>query len=81
MGIQRFVKVDPEKNLRRWYAIAWGQTLFGAWAVVRMWGRLEGNWSRCRIEEFVTEDEAAAEAKTQVERRQKRGYAPSEDGR
>ena len=78
MGIQRFVKVNPTKNERRWYVISWGPTLFDTWAVVRTWGRLGGNWSQCRVEEFATEHEVVAEVKVQIERRMKRGYVPSE---
>lgn len=77
MGVQRFVKVDPVENQRRWYVVAWGPTLFGNWAVVRSWGRLGTNWSQCRVEEFATVDEAIAEAEAQMERRMKREYAGS----
>ena len=75
MGVQRFVKVDSAQNQRRWYVVAWGPTLFGAWAVVRSWGRLGMSWSQRRVEEFATVDEAIAEAEAQMERRMKRGYA------
>jgi len=75
VGVQRFVKVDPAEHQRRWYVVAWGPTLFGAWAVVRSWGRLGTNWSQRRVEEFATVDEAIAEADVQMERRAKRGYA------
>jgi hypothetical protein len=40
------------------------QTLFGSWAVVRTWGRLGGNWSQSRVEEFSTKDEATVEVET-----------------
>ena len=77
MGVQRFVKVDPEKNQRRWYVVAWGPTLFGDWAVMRAWGRLGADWSQRKVDEFPTEDEARAEAQAQVERREIRGYVRS----
>jgi len=77
VGVQRFVKVDAAENQQRWYVVAWGQTLFGTWAVVRSWGRLGTNWSQRRVEEFATVDEAIAEADAQMERRAKRGYAGS----
>jgi len=78
MGVQRFVKVDPEKNQRRWYVVAWGPTLFGDWAVMRAWGRLDADWSQRKIDEFSTEDEARTEAQAQVERRERRGYVRSD---
>lgn len=77
MGIQRFVKVDPAKDVRRWYVVAWGPTLFGTWAVIRAWGRLGSEWSQRRVQEFATQDEACAEAVAQAERRERRGYVSS----
>jgi predicted DNA-binding WGR domain protein len=79
MGVQRFVKVDPEKNQRRWYVVAWGPTLFGDWAVMRAWGRLGTDWSQRKVDEFPTEDEARTKARTeaQAERREIRGYVRS----
>lgn len=32
-------RIDPARNLARFYAIGVEQTLFGDWAVVRRWGR------------------------------------------
>jgi predicted DNA-binding WGR domain protein len=78
VGIQRFVKVNPDKGVRRWYVVAWGPTLFGTWAVVCAWGRLGSEWSQRQIQEFATQDEACAEAEAQAERREKRGYVGSE---
>jgi predicted DNA-binding WGR domain protein len=84
VGIQRFVKFNPARGMRRWHVVAWGPTLFGPWAVVRAWGRLRtglyrtvlgSEWSQRQIQEFATQDEACAEA--QAERREKRGYVSS----
>jgi predicted DNA-binding WGR domain protein len=77
MGVRRFVKIDPDKGMRRWYVIAWGPTLFGTWAVQRAWGRLGTNWSQRSVEEFDTVDGACAEAEAQATRREKRGYVSS----
>ena len=74
MRAQRFIKVNWEHNQRRWYVIAWGPTLFGSWAVVRTWGRLGTDWTRRQVDEFDTPQEAAAEARAQIERRERRGY-------
>jgi predicted DNA-binding WGR domain protein len=79
MGIQQFTKTNHELNLRRWYVIAWGPTLFGSWAVTRTWGRLGTNWARQRVDEFNTPEEAAAEAAAQIQRRKKRGYKAHDD--
>lgn len=74
MGAQIFTKIDREHDLRRWYAITWGPTLFEAWAVVCTWGRIGTDWSQCQVREFDTEEEAVAEAEAQIQQRRKRGY-------
>jgi predicted DNA-binding WGR domain protein len=74
MGVKRFVKVDPERNVRRWYTVAWGPTLFGNWAVVRSWGRVGADWAQCKSEVFEDDDAACIEAEAQVKRRLRRGY-------
>jgi len=33
-------RIDPTKNMSRFYAVAIERTLFGEWAVVRRWGRI-----------------------------------------
>jgi len=78
MSVRQFVKVDPEQSKHRWYAIAWGPTLFGNWAVVRSWGRMGTNWVRCKSEVFEDDDAACIEAEAQVKRRLSRGYRPVE---
>jgi predicted DNA-binding WGR domain protein len=37
------VRVDPQRNARRFYYLAWQPTIFDGWAVVRIHGRL-GSW-------------------------------------
>ncbi len=74
MGMQLFVKIDPEQNERRWYAVSWGPTLFGKWAVVCAWGRMGSDWAQRQVHEFDTQEEAAAEAEAQIGQRGKRGY-------
>ena len=74
MSVRQFVKVDPEQSKHRWYAIAWGPTLFGNWAVVRSWGRIGTSWAQCKSEIFEDDDAARAEAEEQTRKRLKRGY-------
>ena len=70
--VRLFTRIRPEENEQRWYAIAWGPTLFGAWGVQLSWGRLGTNRYQQQVLDFPTERQAMAEA--QVERRLKRGY-------
>ncbi len=37
----RMRRIDPGKNMRRFYAMSLQPTLFGEWAVVRSWGRMD----------------------------------------
>ena len=74
MEVQIFTKIDREHDQRRWYAVAWGATLFGRWVVARSWGRLGSDWAGRCVDEFDTAEEAAAEAGVQIERRERRGY-------
>ncbi len=39
VGLRR---IDPSKNMARFYTIDIQPTLFGDWAVVRSWGRIGG---------------------------------------
>jgi predicted DNA-binding WGR domain protein len=73
-GVRCLRRVRPERNEWRWYAIAWGPTLFGTWGVHLSWGRLGTNRYQQRILEFSSAEEAVHEADAQVERRRRRGY-------
>lgn len=56
-------RIDPTKNMARFYAVGVQLTLFGEWAVVKRWGRI--NTEGRRAEEWFTErDEALSAAKS-----------------
>jgi predicted DNA-binding WGR domain protein len=74
MSVRQFVKIDPQRHEHRWYAIAWGPTLFGSWAVVRSWGRIGTSWAQCKSEIFKDDESACIEAEAQTKRRLRRGY-------
>jgi predicted DNA-binding WGR domain protein len=40
MDVVALRRIEPEKNMARFYAIDIERTLFGEWAVVRSWGRI-----------------------------------------
>jgi predicted DNA-binding WGR domain protein len=64
---------EPGRNRQRFYAITVTRTLFGSWAMVRVWGRI-GQPGTVRETGFETEA-AAIEAGAQVrQRKEKRGY-------
>jgi len=66
-------KIDPAENLRRFYSIRVIPTLFGAWAVIREWGRI-GSPGTVREQWFESEDQALAAADRLKVEKQKRGY-------
>ena len=83
VALRRF---DPSRNLARFYAVAVQPTLFGSWAVVRRWGRVDTDGRRAEtwfddLHPALTCAEAHAQAKL------RRGYnhvqevAPSCDGK
>ena len=64
---------EPARNRQRFYTILVTPTLFGAWALVREWGRI-GQPGTVRETWFATET-AAVEAGAKVrQRKEKRGY-------
>jgi predicted DNA-binding WGR domain protein len=69
-----FVKVEPEQDVYRWYAVTWGPTLFGTWAVVCAWGRIGTDWSQRQVREFDGEEGAVTEAEALILQRLRRGY-------
>ncbi|TYC60063.1 WGR domain-containing protein [Rhodobacterales bacterium] len=73
-------RIDPRRNMARFYALSIEPTLFGDFAVCRSWGRI-GTAGRRRLDLF--RDLAAARAcKLELERtKRKRGYRSSAPAR
>ena len=68
------LKVDMEKNQRRFYNLHLAPDLFGGWSLVREWGRL-GSGGTLRIMPFDTEEEARQALKKVQEAKLKHGYS------
>jgi predicted DNA-binding WGR domain protein len=71
-------RIDPSRNMARFYVLLLQPTLFGETTVVRQWGRI-GTRGRQKIEHFETGAEAAAALKIVASRKARRGYAGSND--
>jgi predicted DNA-binding WGR domain protein len=69
----RFERVEPERNRRRYYDLAWQPTLFGEGALVRTWGRL-GQAGRTRVTLYPDRDDAQPEVRQVLRRRLLHGY-------
>jgi predicted DNA-binding WGR domain protein len=66
-------RVDPARNMRRFYLIDVQRNLFGEWYVLREWGRL-GQGGQVRVDICPSEAKAAAALARQAGIKQRRGY-------
>ena len=69
-------RIDPSRNMRRFYTLAIQPTLFGGASIIRNWGRI-GTTGRSMVETFDSDGEAAS-ASIRLERaKRRRGYRSS----
>ena len=68
-------RLDPARNMARYYVLSVEPTLFGDSALVRRWGRL-GCQGRARSEFFDDPAAACVALDTWLARKRKRGYVP-----
>ena len=67
-------RIDPDRNMARYYSVWLQQDLFGRICVFRSWGRFGTN-GRTKVESFDSIEPAIA-LRERVERRKKRrGYS------
>lgn len=71
--ICQLIKIDEEKNQRRFYNLHLVPTLFGDWSLVREWGRL-GSAGTLKFDPFPTEQAALTALDTIKLAKLKRGY-------
>ena len=67
-------KVDPSKNMARFYAVSIEMSLFNDPACVKQFGRIGGRGGRIMIGLYETEDEAMEEFNAILRRKLLRGY-------
>src|ERR1700735_4880470 len=69
-------RVDPARNIARYYVLSIEQTLFAEHTLIRRWGRI-GCLGRERLQFFRNEDAPRAQVKLEkwLTRKRKRGYA------
>jgi predicted DNA-binding WGR domain protein len=66
-------RIDPVRNMARFYLVSVDRSLFGDFAIVREWGRI-GSIGRVRIDLFDDEDGALTAFAAIERRKRKRGY-------
>ena len=74
----RLVRVDPEQNMHRYYALEVQPDLFGGASLVRAWGRI-GSSRTTRVELHADEGRALDALRDWEQRKRRRGYG-SESG-
>jgi predicted DNA-binding WGR domain protein len=74
MGAVILHRVDPSRNLRRFYRLNVQPDLFGFWLFIREWGRI-GYSGQTRVAAFPTLAEAQVALDRQRRTKERRGYA------
>lgn len=69
-------RIDPSRNMRRFYTLAIQPTLFGGASVIRNWGRI-GTDGRSMMETFDSEDDAASASMRLECTKRRKGYRDS----
>ena len=66
-------RVDPERNMARFYRMQIQPTLFGGFTLVREWGRI-GQVGTCRHDQYDTAEMARLALDTLMAAKRRRGY-------
>jgi predicted DNA-binding WGR domain protein len=67
-------KIDPAKNMRRFYRLYVEPTLFGDFALVREWGRIGAKRGRTKEDWYTSSREALEALDLAIKVRAKRSY-------
>ena len=70
-------RIDPVRNIARYYVLSIEPTLFSKHTLIRRWGRI-GSLGRERLQFFRGDDVSQAQVtlETWLAEKRKRGYAP-----
>jgi predicted DNA-binding WGR domain protein len=66
-------RIDPDRNMARFYSMSVQPGLFGEWALLREWGRI-GSPGRLVSGRFASEQEAALAMAEYVKAKLSKGY-------
>jgi len=67
-------RIDPTRNMRRFYRLDLQPDLFGGVLLMKAWGRI-GARGRIVVEPYETEALATAALQRHADRKRRRGYA------
>jgi predicted DNA-binding WGR domain protein len=68
-------RIDGSRNMHRYYRLDVQQDLFGAWCLMREWGRIGQGGGQTRIESYSTPAGAETALQNQRRRKERRGYS------
>lgn len=66
-------RIDPTRNIDRFYIVDVTPTLFGEWALVREWGR-RGSPGTVRLSSYQRRNDAETAEQRTIKRRLRRDY-------
>jgi predicted DNA-binding WGR domain protein len=66
-------RIDPDRNMARFYSMSLQADLFGEWALQREWGRI-GSAGRLVARRFASEHEAAHAMTEHLKAKLRKGY-------
>lgn len=69
----KICRIDPTRNMARFYVIGLQADLLGGWSVIREWGRI-GGIGRVKIDTHAELADAEAAAQRLEARKRRRGY-------
>lgn len=72
-------RIDPTRNMRRYYMLSLQPTLFGGVSVIRFWGRI-GTRGQSMMETFDTHGDATSTSKRIEGSKRRRGYRNAHAG-
>jgi predicted DNA-binding WGR domain protein len=67
-------RIDPSRNMRRFYRLAMESDLLGGFLLMRQWGRIGGRGGKSAFEHYDSESLALRAMQRQAERKRRRGY-------
>jgi predicted DNA-binding WGR domain protein len=68
-----FTRIDPSRNMARFYLLSLQHTLFGDVSLIRNWGRI-GKGGQMKVETFPTQADAVRAMERISSRKRRRGY-------
>ena len=71
-------RIDPARQLQRFWLSRMTPTLLGGWSLVREWGRI-GSPGTVQARSFDSEAEARRVERQSVRKRERHGYQPAPD--